>query len=189
MRLDAPDDRALVDAALGGDADAFRVLVERNARLVVGVCARVLGDPAEAEDVAQEAFLRAYDALATYRGDGAFGAWVTRIAVRRASSRLAARRQTWSLDDEGAHAITAETMRSEDDLELGVLDAEARRALWSAVADLPAGQREAVALRFAHDLSIDEIAVRTDTPVGTVKSRLHRAMHTLRERLGTRPLE
>ena len=72
------------------------MLVERESRTVIGVCRRVLGDPSEAEDAAQDAFARAYQALATYRGDGPFGAWLTRIAVRIALRRVTGRRDvTW----------------------------------------------------------------------------------------------
>ena len=179
------DDRSLVDAVLSGDPEAFQILVERNAGLVIGLCARILHDPAEAQDVAQEAFLKAYQALGTFRGDGSFGAWVTRIAVRRASARLMAHREVQSLDGE-AHAATADRLRSETDLAMDAIDDEDRRALWAAVAALPPGQREAVALRFARELSIDEIAALTGTPAGTVKSRLHRALHSLREHLEAR---
>ena len=189
MPTDHSDDRALVDAILGGDADAFRHLVERDSRLVIGVCARILRDPTEAEDAAQEAFIRAYQALATFRGEGSFSAWVTKIAVRQAMSRLAGGRQTWSLDDEEHRSATIETLSSEVDLELGAMDTEWRRALWEEVAELPAAQREVVALRFARDLSIEEIASLTDVPIGTVKSRLSRAFATLRSRLGSRPTE
>jgi RNA polymerase sigma-70 factor (ECF subfamily) len=174
------DDRALVDAVLSGDSDAFQLLVEREARLVIGVCTRILRDPAEAEDVAQEAFLKAYASLATFRGDASFGAWVTRIAVRRAGARLSARRDAWSLDNEAHEQTGAAALASATDLELETIDAEARRALWDAVAGLPKDQREAVTLRFAHDLTVDEIAARTGSPAGTVKSRLHRAMASLR---------
>jgi RNA polymerase sigma-70 factor (ECF subfamily) len=179
------DDRSLVDAVLSGDPQAFQVLVERDAGLVIGVCARILRDPAEAQDVAQEAFLKAYQALGSFRSDGSFGAWVTRIAVRRASARLAARRTVHSLD---AEALTApvDGLRSDTDLVMDAVDEEDRRALWAAVAALPAGQREAVALRFARELSIAEIAALTGTPAGTVKSRLHRALHSLREHLEAR---
>ena len=177
------DDRAVVDAVLAGDTDAFRVLVERDSRLVVGVCARLLRDPAEAEDVAQEAFLKAYQALATFRGDGSFAAWVTRIAVRLAAARAASRPHAWSLDDEAGREVRAETLPAEVDLELGAVDADGRRAIWAAVAALPKPQRDTVALRFARDLSVDEIAAVTRTSSGTVKSRLHRAIATLRDKL------
>ena len=82
---DQRDDRAIVDAVLAGDREAFRHLVEREAASVVRACHRVLGDLHEAEDAAQEAFVTAYRSLAGWRGDGPFGAWLTRIAVRIAA--------------------------------------------------------------------------------------------------------
>src|SRR5262245_32486363 len=89
------DDRALVAAVLDGDRDAFRRLVEREADGLVRACQRILGDHAEAEDAAQEAFVTAYRSLATWRGEGTFGAWLTRIGVRIAL-RQAGRRWTLS---------------------------------------------------------------------------------------------
>jgi len=90
-------DRALVDAVLAGDRDVYRLLVERESGAVIGVCLRVLGDPDEAQDAAQDAFVRAYRSLAGYRGDGTFGAWVGRIARRIAVAR-AAGAGPWSLE-------------------------------------------------------------------------------------------
>src|SRR3954453_23947803 len=90
------DDRSVVDAVLGGDRDAFRVLVDREAAAVIRACHRVLGDVHEAEDAAQEAFVTAFQSLAGWRGDGPFGAWLTRIAVRIAVRRAQRRRDvTW----------------------------------------------------------------------------------------------
>src|SRR3954469_9835312 len=86
------DDRATVDAVLAGDRQAFRVLVEREGPAVVAACARVLGDRAEAEDIAQEAFVIAYRSLSSWRADGAFGAWLSRIAVRGAVREAGRRR-------------------------------------------------------------------------------------------------
>src|SRR6476469_4379573 len=80
----APDERAIVAAVLAGDRDAFRRLVEREADALVRACQRVLGDHAEAEDGAQEAFVTAYRSLASWRGEGTFGAWLTRIGIRLA---------------------------------------------------------------------------------------------------------
>ena len=79
------DDRAIVDAVLGGDREAYRRLVEREAPGLIRACQRILGDQSEAEDAAQEAFVTAFRSLATWRGDGPLGAWLTRIAVRIAS--------------------------------------------------------------------------------------------------------
>src|SRR5215813_4373038 len=81
---DVPDDLDVVRAVLDGDREAFRVLVDRESTQVVRACYRVLGDMHEAEDVAQETFVTAYRSLATWRGDGPFGAWLARIAVRLA---------------------------------------------------------------------------------------------------------
>ena len=86
------DDRAIVDAVLAGDRDAFRHLVERESASVVRACHRVLGDLHEAEDAAQEAFVTAYRSLASWRGDGPFGAWLTRIAIRIALRQAGKRR-------------------------------------------------------------------------------------------------
>ena len=91
-RADRSADRSAVDAVLGGDVDVFRVLVEREAPTVIRACYRILGDPHEAEDAAQEAFVIAYRSLASWRADGAFGAWLGRIAVRVALREAGRRR-------------------------------------------------------------------------------------------------
>src|SRR4051812_18292439 len=90
------EDRSVVDAVLGGGRDAFRLLVDRESASVIRACHRVLGDLHEAEDAAQEAFVTAFQSLAGWRGDGPFGAWLTRIAVRIALRRVQRRRNiTW----------------------------------------------------------------------------------------------
>ena len=86
------DDRAVVDAVLAGDAEAYRQLVERESAAIVRTCHRILGDLHEAEDAAQEAFVTAYRSLPTWRGEGPFGAWLTRIAVRIAVRQARRRR-------------------------------------------------------------------------------------------------
>lgn len=185
-------DRELVDAVLAGDGEAFRVLVEREVGPVLGICRRILRDQVDAEDAAQDTLVEAYRGLATYRGSGSFGAWLTRIAVRTAWARRAARRPGEPLDlasdeslmtrAEAGHARASDPVGS-------VLDDERRTALLAAIHGLPAPQRRAVALRFYGDLSIEEIAAVTNRPVGTVKSRLHRGLDTLREQLSTRSIQ
>jgi RNA polymerase sigma-70 factor (ECF subfamily) len=179
----AHGDRQLVDAVLGGDAAAFRLLVERESAEVLAVCRRILGNPTEAEDVAQEAFLRAYRSLATYRADGSFAAWIARIAARQAMARLANRRPALELDENTTGAALSVTC---DEPEASVLAGEQRAAVREAVATLPRPQRDVVALRFFGELSLEEIAQTTGTPVGTVKSRLHRALASLRESMPSR---
>ncbi len=178
-------DRQVVDAVLAGDREAFRVLVERESRTVIGVCRRVLGDPVEAEDAAQDAFTKAYQALATYRGDGPFGAWVRRIALRVAIARLASRRLTSPYDDELIDR-RGQRFGSPDDPEALVLGREYGADILDAIASLPAPQREVVLLRFFDDLTLQDIARVTDHPIGTVKSRLSRGVTTLRDQLTAR---
>jgi RNA polymerase sigma-70 factor, ECF subfamily len=178
-------DRALVDAVLAGDRDVYRLLVERESSAVIGVCLRVLGDPDEAQDAAQDAFVRAYRSLAGYRGDGTFGAWVGRIARRIAVARAAGagRRITTAVEAAAEHVSDG----AADPLEY-VVDVEQTARLRQAVDRLPASQRQVVALRFFQDMPLERIAVETNVPLGTVKSRLHRALARLREEGDLRPL-
>jgi RNA polymerase sigma-70 factor (ECF subfamily) len=184
------DDRAIVEAVLAGDADAFRALVEREGPAVVRACSRILGDRTEAEDVAQEAFVIAYRSLPAWRGEGTFGAWVSRIAVRLAL-RVAAKRKnvTW-LDP---FAAESEHPGNPDHIRLGTTDApdpavhalrtERDVELRRAVATLDEPYREVVALRFFAERSLQEIAEATDRPLGTVKTHLHRGLARLRKAL------
>jgi RNA polymerase sigma-70 factor (ECF subfamily) len=178
-----PTDRALVDAVISGDDEAFRVLVDREKANVIGICRRLLRDPMEAEDVAQEAFIQAYRALPTFRGDGPFGAWIGRIAMRIAVARLKrpadlradpSREEGWLIDPGGGM-----------DPQLAALDEERRAQVQEAISTLPEHQRRIVAMRFYGDMSLEEISSATGAPIGTVKSRLHRALGALRGRLGS----
>lgn len=182
MTLEPPD-RVLVDAVISGDDEAFRVLVDREKANVIGLCRRVLGDRTEAEDVAQEAFLQAYRALPTFRGDGPFGAWLGRIAMRMAIARL---KQPTPLraDPTRAEGWLVNPSESVDPQSI-TLDDERRAEILQAISKLPEAQRRIVAMRFYGDMSLDEISSATGAPLGTVKSRLHRALASLRGRLGS----
>jgi RNA polymerase sigma-70 factor (ECF subfamily) len=163
--------------------------------MVVRSCYRILGDLHDAEDAAQEAFVTAYRALATWRGEGPFGAWLSRIAVRIAIRKAGRRRPVAWIDprppnadgDEGstvgerglAGALGIETL---DPAHLAVR-AERAAAIRAAVAALEEPYREVVALRFFADLSLAEIAVEADRPLGTVKTHLHRGLQRLRRTL------
>jgi RNA polymerase sigma-70 factor, ECF subfamily len=186
----ANDDRKIVDSVLAGDRNAYRILVDREGPAVVSACARILGDRAEAEDVAQEAFVIAYRSLGTWRADGAFGAWLSRIAIRLAVRRAQSRKQVTWLDPLAAEADQPgrerfRTMSATDavDPAQGALRSERDALVRAAVASLDEPYREVVALRFFAERSLAEIAEATDRPLGTVKTHLHRGLARLRRAL------
>ncbi|MEO8570571.1 MAG: RNA polymerase sigma factor [Chloroflexota bacterium] len=186
------DERSIVDAVLAGDRDAYRHLVERESTSVVRACHRILGSLPEAEDAAQEAFVTAYRALGSWRGDGPFGAWLTRIAVRIALRQVGQRRSVTWLEPGGLHADGAvdagtavtdthsmQAMPHTDPAAIA-LRAERESDLRMAVATLPEPYREVVTLRFFGELSLEEIARVTERPLATVKTHLRRGLLRLR---------
>lgn len=190
------DDRAIVDAVLAGDREAYRRLVEREGPGLVRACHRILGDLAEAEDAAQEAFVTAFRSLASWRGDGPFGAWLTRIGVRIALRHVSRRRTvTWrdpsrvatreGVQDPADRAADRAALSAAPLTDPAILSLRAERAteIRTAVANLPEPYREVVALRFFGEASLDEIARETGRPLGTVKTHLHRGLARLRDSL------
>jgi RNA polymerase sigma-70 factor (ECF subfamily) len=184
------NDRSIVEAVLAGDREAFRHLVEREGPGIVSACTRVLGDRSEAEDVAQEAFVIAYRSLSSWRADGAFGAWLSRIAVRLAIRRAAQRKQVTWLDPLAAEAdqpnqTRFRTVSSADAVDPAhtLLRSERDAQLRAAVASLDEPYREVVAMRFFAERSLNEIAEATDRPLGTVKTHLHRGLARLKRAL------
>ena len=190
------DERAIVAAVLAGDRDAYRRLVERESAGIVRACHRILGDQAEAEDAAQEAFVTGYRSLATWRSDGPFGAWLTRIAIRIALRQAGKRRTVTWRDPAAAHgddgapgqadrAMDRASLAAAPMTDPAVLAMRSERAteIRAAVTALPEPYREVVALRFFGEASLDEIARITDRPVGTVKTHLHRGLARLRAAL------
>jgi RNA polymerase sigma-70 factor (ECF subfamily) len=179
------DDRALVDAVLAGDRQAFGHLVERETRSVYRACLRILGRSHDAEDVTQESFVAAFRAIRTYRGEGSLRAWLLRIATRQSFRRLSQRRATVDLD-----AIPAPRLAdASNEPTRVVIDLESRRAVQQAVAALPDPYREVVALRFFADLSLAEVADATGRPLNTVKTHLRRGLERLRPTLGERGVD
>lgn len=178
IRSEVTDERAAVDAVLAGDRDAFRFLVERDGHAVVRACNRILGDVHESEDAAQEAFVIAFRSLSAWRGDGPFGAWLTRIAVRIALRRAQRRRDvTWIDPTDPAAGID---LPGGSDPAITSLRAERAATIRSAVGRLDEPYREVIALRFFGELSLEEIAVQTGRPLGTVKTHLRRGLIRLR---------
>jgi RNA polymerase sigma-70 factor (ECF subfamily) len=176
--LEVTDERAAVDAVLAGDRDAFRFLVDREGPAVVRACHRILGDLHESEDAAQEAFVIAFRGLAGWRGDGPFGAWLTRIAVRIALRRAQRRRDvTWIDPTDPSAGID---LPGGQDPAVTSLRAERAAGVRAAVGRLDEPYREVVALRFFGELSLEEISNQTGRPLGTVKTHLRRGLIRLR---------
>ncbi|MGH2445488.1 MAG: RNA polymerase sigma factor [Candidatus Limnocylindria bacterium] len=170
------DDRALIDAVLAGDRQAFSAFVERETTSVFRACLRILGRPHEAQDVTQEAFILAYRALGSYRGEGALRGWLLRIATRQALRRRSQRRPTEPIDS----VPEARLGDASHDPARATLDAERRETLLGAVHRLPNPYREVVALRFFAELTLAEIADATGRPLNTVKTHLRRGLERLR---------
>ena len=180
--LSALDDRALVAAATAGDRAAFDVLVRRHQRTVYGVCYRFTGDHADASDLAQDAFIRAYRGLARFKGDAAFSTWLYRIAVNVCLTRAAVK--TPALDPiEPLELADLSGDRPDDPLRR----AEDAARVKAAIARLPEKQRMTVILRVYHELPHDAIARTLGSTVGTVKANFFHALQNLRKLLAERP--
>ena len=171
-----PDESRLVERARGGDAEAFRDLVERYQDRVFTLARRMVGEREEAEEVAQDAFLRAWRALPRFRGDARFSTWLYRITYRRACDAAASlrsrRRRERDLETAGAIADPAPAA--------GPRGGEALERL---IASLPEDQRASITLFYYQDRSLAEAARILGMPEGTVKTHLHRARASLRRAL------
>lgn len=175
------EDRAVVDATLAGDRQAFGFFVERETRSVYRTCLRILGRPQDAEDVAQETFVAAYRAIGSYRGDGPLRGWLLRIATRQAFRRLAQRRPTIDVDSV-PEPVLADSRADPPGI---VVAAELTAKVRAAVEALPEPYREVVALRFFAELSLAEVADATGRPINTVKTHLRRGLERLRPLIGS----
>ena len=176
-------DLELVRRVQRGERGAFDLLVLRYQHKVVKLVARLLRDPAEAEDVAQEAFVKAYRAIGSFRGDSAFYTWLYRIAVNTARNTMASR-QRRPLDyeadlSESEQSAVESRMRHVDTPEAAALSEEIHSTVNSAIEALPEDLRTAIILREVEGLSYEEIAEAMDCPVGTVRSRIFRAREAI----------
>jgi RNA polymerase sigma-70 factor, ECF subfamily len=166
-----PSDSDLVRVAIAGDLRGFELIVERYRDVVLRVAARIAGDE-DAEDVAQDAFLRAYHRLARWRGDGEFRTWLLRIAHNAALDNVASRR---SGDVQFADTAADEPDAPERTPAARLEAVERRRRLDLKLKALSPPHRTVLVLRDVEGLSYNEIADVAGMPVGSVKARLHRA--------------
>jgi RNA polymerase sigma-70 factor (ECF subfamily) len=180
-------DQELVRRVQAGDQTAFNLLVLKYQHRVLKLVGRFVNDAAEAEDVAQEAFLKAYRALASFRGDSAFYTWLYRIAINTAKNALVSQRRRpvdFDLDLQDPEQYDRQARLKESDTPEGVLlTEEIRTVVEEAMAQLPEDLRTAIVLRELEGLSYEEIAEAMDCPVGTVRSRIFRAREAIDKKL------
>lgn len=174
----------LVRRAKRGDADAFEALVAPLEAKTFALCLRMLASREDAQDCAQEAMLRMWRQIGSFRGQSSFATWCYRIAVNTCLDLLRKRKARPSvslevLTDVGFAPAAQEETGPQAQVEQG----ERRRALEEGIAQLPVDQRAALILRDIHGLSYEAVAEALDTPMGTVKSRISRARGNLRQRL------
>jgi len=188
---DREADQALVERVQAGDKQAYGLLVAKYQRKLLRLVSRLVRDAAEAEDVTQEAFIKAYRALPNFRGDSAFYTWLYRIGVNTAKNWLVAngRRAPTSteLDNEDAENYgESDLLRDVDTPERLLMTKQIGETVNAAMADLPEELRTAISLREVDGLSYEEIAQVMDCPIGTVRSRIFRARDAIAAKL--RPL-
>lgn len=181
-------DQALVERAQGGDQKAFDQLVSKYQRKLERLLSRYVRDAAEVEDVAQEAFIKAYRALPGFRGDSAFYTWLYRIGINTAKNYLVAqgRRAPTStgFDAEEAEGFDdAALLRDINTPESLLMTKQIGETVNAAMAALPEELRRAIMLREIDGLSYEEIAATMDCPIGTVRSRIFRAREAISAQL------
>ena len=184
-------DRQLVARAQRGDKQAFELLVEKYPRKLARLLSRFIRDPAEVEDVTQEAFIKAYRALPAFRGDSAFYTWLYRIGINTAKNYLMAmgRRAPTSTEveaDEAEGFEEGEQLRDINTPESMLLSNEIAQTVNATIEQLPEELRTAIQLREIEGMSYEDIARVMECPIGTVRSRIFRAREAIAEQL--RPL-
>ncbi|MFC4728463.1 RNA polymerase sigma factor RpoE [Coralloluteibacterium thermophilus] len=186
----ADTDNALVQRFQAGDDAAFELLVRKYQHRIVALIGRYVHDWSEAQDVAQDTFIRAYRALGNFRGDSQFFTWLYKIAVNTAKNHLVSHNRRPPAEDiDAADAVNfdaGDRLRDTDTPEQELQRQEIERTVAATVAELPQELRDAITLREVDGLSYEEIAERMGCPIGTVRSRIFRAREAIDARL--RPL-
>ncbi len=170
--MDGRDDHELAAAAAAGELEAFGELVRRHQDFVYGAVLRVVRNPALAEDISQDCFLRAYRALPDFRGDSKVRSWLYRIAHNLALNAVTRTREYATETIPELSSIIGSPERSAEMAEL-------RAAMEQAIEELPQDLREPLVLRELDHMSYDDIAQRLDLPLNTVRTRIFRARRAL----------
>ena len=176
-----PEEIDLIRSAQAADQEAFRALVERYRLPVLRTARILLADSAMAEDVAQEAWVNAWRALGQFNLERPFRPWILRIVAN--CCRMELRRRHGA--DATLDLVEGAQLADQSDLQADVVRREESAALDDAISSLPPAHQQIVALRYRADLDLGEIALVTGLPLGTVKSRLSRALAAIRERVAS----
>jgi RNA polymerase sigma-70 factor (ECF subfamily) len=181
-------DWQLVQRVQRGEKRAFDLLVAKYQRKLFRLLSRLIRDQAEIEDVAQEAFIKAYRALPNFRGESAFYTWLYRIAINTAKNYLVAQgrrapTRTETEIEDAENFDDGDSLRTEDTPERMLLSKQVAEAVNRAIERLPEDLRTAIVLRELEGLSYEEIAESMNCPIGTVRSRIFRAREAVAEEL------
>ena len=180
-------DQTLVERVQAGDTRAFDLLVQKYQTRIAKLIARFVRNPADVQDVAQEAFIKAYRALPNFRGESAFYTWLYRIAINTAKNHLVAagrKSPSYAVDVQEVEKYDAsEWLKEYATPERELLADEIEATVKSALEVLPPDLREAITLREIEGLSYEDIAAVMDCPIGTVRSRIFRAREAIDEKL------
>ena len=183
-------DADLVKRVQAGDTGAFDLLVQKYQHKVINLLGRFVSDHAECQDIAQDAFIKAFRAIDSFRGDSQFYTWLYRIAANTAKNHLASRARkspNYAVDVEDAEHFEGESgLKEYANPENLLLTDEIRARIFHAIENLPEDLKSAITLREIDGLSYEEIAEVMDCPIGTVRSRIFRARDVIDKEL--RPL-
>ncbi len=176
-------DQQLVERVQAGDKQAFNLLVLKYQHKIAGLVSRFIHDADEVQDVTQEAFIKAYKALANFRGDSQFYTWLYRIAINTAKNYLVARKRRPPGSDvdvaDAMHFDDAVLLKDNATPERNIMTEQLQEVVNSSIKELPEDLRSALTLREFDGLSYEEIADVMNCPVGTVRSRIFRAREAI----------
>jgi RNA polymerase sigma-70 factor (ECF subfamily) len=178
---------ARIKQVIKGDQDAFGEIVEIYKNSIYQLCYRMLGNRHEAEDIAQEAFIRAYVNIRSFNQNLKFSTWLFRIATNLCIDRLRKKKPDYYLDAEvaGTEGLTMYSQVSSDSPlpETEVESLELQETVQKEILKLPEKYRSAIVLKYMEDMSLNEISEILELPLGTVKTRIHRGREALRQQL------